>query len=253
MKRKAGFTLIELLVVIAVIALLMSVLLPALGRAREQGKKAVCTAHCKQLAMCFRLYAEDWDGYLPPAPNHGLWDNAWEQPVIIKEYDLDARYAYWGIAYTPYTKGKEIFHCPSQIRVDDWPEDGWGYPYQHFFEYCAYGLNTYITRNRDKQRNFNLISDVKRPAEIILFQDHIEQKLDDNGDMFHIRPGESVNLPQWRFNWRETEFPEAVDECFRHAGRSVTAWGDGHVSEIRKTTGEDVDRSWYTGKREPGI
>ena len=51
----------------------------------------------------------------------------------------------------------------------------------------------------------------------------------------------------------ETEFPEAVDECFRHAGRSVTAWGDGHVSEIRKTTGEDVDRSWYTGKREPGI
>ena len=46
-----GFTLVELLVVIAIIALLMAILLPALGRAREMGKRAVCLVHIKQLQL----------------------------------------------------------------------------------------------------------------------------------------------------------------------------------------------------------
>ncbi len=240
MKRKAGFTLIELLVVIAVIALLMSVLLPALGRAREQGKQTVCTAHSNSLAMCFRLYGEDYDGHLPPAPNNGLWDNAHEQPVIITEYDLGDNLAYWGIAYKPYAKSKEIFHCPSQKRVDDWPEWGWGYVYQVFFEYCGYGLNGYVA-------NKTIDHDFKRPHELILFQDHIEQKLEVRSDSFTTSAGADINLTQWRNGGTLGDFPDAVDECFRHGGKSVTAWLDGHVSQIRKTTGEDVPRRWYTG------
>ena len=46
-----GFTLVELLVVIAIIALLMGILIPALGRARELGKRAVCLVHIKQLQL----------------------------------------------------------------------------------------------------------------------------------------------------------------------------------------------------------
>jgi prepilin-type N-terminal cleavage/methylation domain-containing protein/prepilin-type processing-associated H-X9-DG protein len=54
-----GFTLVELLVVIAIIALLMGVLLPALNRAREQGKRAVCLNYQKQLTTSWMMYADD--------------------------------------------------------------------------------------------------------------------------------------------------------------------------------------------------
>jgi prepilin-type N-terminal cleavage/methylation domain-containing protein/prepilin-type processing-associated H-X9-DG protein len=57
-----GFTLIELLVVIAVIALLMSILMPALQRAREQAKAVACQSNLKQWGLYFSIYADDNDG-----------------------------------------------------------------------------------------------------------------------------------------------------------------------------------------------
>jgi prepilin-type N-terminal cleavage/methylation domain-containing protein/prepilin-type processing-associated H-X9-DG protein len=60
-----GFTLIELLVVIAVIAVLMAILLPALGRVRKQARSLVCRAHLKQWGMVFALYTEEHEGRFP--------------------------------------------------------------------------------------------------------------------------------------------------------------------------------------------
>jgi prepilin-type N-terminal cleavage/methylation domain-containing protein/prepilin-type processing-associated H-X9-DG protein len=57
MKKRNAFTLVELLVVIAIIALLMAVLLPALNRAREQGKRIVCLSNLKQLTLAWMNYA----------------------------------------------------------------------------------------------------------------------------------------------------------------------------------------------------
>jgi len=56
-----GFTLIELLVVIAIIAILMAILMPALSRAKEQGKRVACLNNLKQLALAWNLYADDND------------------------------------------------------------------------------------------------------------------------------------------------------------------------------------------------
>ena len=61
MKTKKGFTLIELLVVIAIIALLLSVLLPGLRKAKDQAKAMVCQAQVKQWAMAWTLYAQEND------------------------------------------------------------------------------------------------------------------------------------------------------------------------------------------------
>ena len=206
MRRNRAFTLVELLVVIAIIALLMAILVPALRAAREQAKKTVCQAHVRGLVMALKIYADEHDGKTHDSPNQGLWDNAWQNPPVVREYKPDDDMAYWGIAYHPYAKNKKIFRCPSTGRVDDWPEwSGWGLPMQQYFAYCSYGLNGYIA-------NKKIYHDFKRQSEVIAFQDHIEQLLDDYGDMFHILPGESINLTQWRLTWRATEFPNCVQE-----------------------------------------
>ena len=62
---KSRFTLIELLVVVAIIAILAALLLPALTRAREEGRKAVCLSNIRQLTQATAAYANDFDDRLP--------------------------------------------------------------------------------------------------------------------------------------------------------------------------------------------
>ena len=65
LRRPSGFTLIELLVVIGIIALLISVLLPALSKAREQANSIKCESNVRQLALATMLFAQDHHGYMP--------------------------------------------------------------------------------------------------------------------------------------------------------------------------------------------
>lgn len=65
MKRRKGFTLIELLVVVAIIALLISILLPSLSRARELAKRAVCAANLRGIGQSMHIYANDNEEAFP--------------------------------------------------------------------------------------------------------------------------------------------------------------------------------------------
>ncbi len=69
MKRKQGFTLIELLVVVAIIALLISILLPSLARARETAKRAVCASNLKGILTGMKVYANNNRDFYPAAPH----------------------------------------------------------------------------------------------------------------------------------------------------------------------------------------
>ena len=73
-KRHHAFTLLELLVVLAIIAVLLSVLAPVLGRMRSEARSVLCLAHLKQIAEAFHLYADANDGYLPSDWTDDAWD-----------------------------------------------------------------------------------------------------------------------------------------------------------------------------------
>ena len=65
--RKHAFTLMELLVVISVIALLMGILMPALGKARMLGRRTVCKSNLRNLGYAFRMYLDEYSDIMPPA------------------------------------------------------------------------------------------------------------------------------------------------------------------------------------------
>ncbi len=80
-----GFTLIELLVVVAIIALLLSILIPAVNRAREQARMVVCGQNVRQLAMAFHMYAVDNKGEMPGG-RRDRWADWWGR---YNKFDLD--------------------------------------------------------------------------------------------------------------------------------------------------------------------
>jgi len=104
----AGFTLIELLVVIAIIALLMAILMPALGRVKKQAQSVSCQARLKEWGLMFKFYTDDYDGYFNEGWGSGSETTLW--PNALRPY---------------YNDNWDMLLCPTATRVMESGAD-WG-------------------------------------------------------------------------------------------------------------------------------
>ena len=116
----SGFTLIELLVVVAIIALLVSILMPALSAARYQAKDVVCKSNMRQWAMMNALYAEDYDGKFPRQDITGstgcaLWDVS-RKFLTFSAYYNDGSGLKETIAHEYGINQLEMIYCPVLLK-----------------------------------------------------------------------------------------------------------------------------------------
>jgi len=100
--RRSGFTLIELLVVIAIIAILASLILPALARAKSKAQRTYCMNSLRQISIHMQLYTDDFRDYMPAHRNQGV--NSTDETTSLTNW--------WGTTIIGYAQNQSnLYHC----------------------------------------------------------------------------------------------------------------------------------------------
>jgi prepilin-type N-terminal cleavage/methylation domain-containing protein/prepilin-type processing-associated H-X9-DG protein len=125
---RCAFTLIELLVVIAIIAILASLLLPALARSKEKGKAIACVNNLKQLGVAVRMYSDENEGRLPLA--EPLPTVPTTNPPLPRICDVLAPQLTYDTNNMP--QQLSVFRCPSD-QVQRFEQNGSSYEWNNWY------------------------------------------------------------------------------------------------------------------------
>lgn len=220
-----GFTLIELLVVVAIIALLMSILLPALRDAREQGKRAVCLSNLRQMGIALLSYALDNREYVPTC----------SCPLANPDVEHPEEY-YWLNILQKYTKQPLIGRCRSdqtQKPFLDWsnppPREEW-----QKYRWSSYAVNVCVGP-LESPLALKRLSEIKNSASVIFLAEVRSGDTYDYADHIHSDLWEGLEDPKQSVAWD------------RHVGKSNYLFTDSHAEPLhwKKTWEFPLVNMWW--------
>jgi prepilin-type N-terminal cleavage/methylation domain-containing protein/prepilin-type processing-associated H-X9-DG protein len=219
-----AFTLIELLVVIAIIAILAAMLLPALARAKESGKRIACLNNLRQLSLSAQMYASDNLGFYPPRSIDARWPDR-----LYDSYGKNVKLLLCTTeAATPVSNGSSPSNNVADASPRSYLINGWN-------DYFVGGTNTGMNLGDNMKE-----SAVLHSSDTILFG----EKATDHGDYY-------MDLLENGGN----DFTGILDQT-RHDGKSGSnyAFADGSARYLKNHTAlyplnlwaiSDANRSYY--------